>query len=386
MQDLLSPQEIESLVSIRKKLHRNPELSGKEKETAAFIKSFLVKTNPDSILEGLGGHGLAAVYDSGSSGPSVLLRADIDALPIQEDNHFAHRSSEDGVAHLCGHDGHTTIMCGVALTMKKFRPSVGRLILLFQPEEETGQGAAKIIADDQFKKIRPDAVYALHNLPGYPLNTVVYSKGPFAAASRGMIIELEGKSSHAAQPEKGNSPVQMFSDLMEQLTQLPQADPGFKDFTLVTIIHARLGERAFGTNPGKAVVMATLRTFLNDDMTALTGLAEDLTKDLSDRYDIGVNIDYVETFPATINEDQAVEAIIEAARSADLPLKQISSPFKWSEDFGHFTSRFPGALFGIGSGENQPNLHNPDYDFPDSIIPKSVSMFFHIAHQTLKFK
>jgi amidohydrolase len=215
----LPEQTLKKIISLRKTLHKNPEVSGKEKQTAKRLKTFLEKLKPDKLYTGLAGHGLLAVFDSGKEGPALLLRADIDALPIQEVNDFEHRSTNDGVAHKCGHDGHSAIMAGVATLLSDQRPKKGKVLLLFQPEEETGQGAEKILKEKVFETHVPDMAFALHNLPGYRKKAVVLRQGPFAAASKGMIIDLKGRSSHAAHPEQGNSPVKMMCSLMGQLME-----------------------------------------------------------------------------------------------------------------------------------------------------------------------
>lgn len=386
MSPVITEECLEKAIQLRKSLHRYPELSGQEKQTATRIKKFLSGQKPDEIIEGLGGHGLAAVYDSGKKGPALLLRADLDALPIEEVNDFTHRSQHHGVSHKCGHDGHMAVLGGFAAVLKEQRPKTGKVILLFQPEEENGQGAAKVIQDKKFAAIKPDYAFAFHNLPGFKKKQVVLREGPFASASKGMIIQLEGKSSHAAHPEQGNSPVHMLTRLIGDLTEIPRDKHAFDEFTLLTIIHAKLGEVAFGTNPGKAILMATLRTYLDKDMDQLTEMAEKCVKDLSGKYDISSEINYTEVFPATVNHPEVSEILSNAVRGSGAKATTVAEPFRWSEDFGHFTGTFKGALFGVGSGKEHPSLHNHDYDFPDDIIATGIGMFYHIADQIVKLQ
>ncbi len=381
---IITEEIIQKAMALRRDLHAHPELSGQEEQTARRIRSFLEASGPDRILEGLGGHGLAAVYDSGQPGPTVLLRADLDALPIQEQNTIAHKSRFPGLSHACGHDGHMAILGALSRVLKQRRPTMGRAVLLFQPEEENGQGAAKLIQDPGYEQIKADFAFALHNLPGFPAHHIVLREGPFAAASKGVIIELSGKSSHAAHPEQGNSPVHMMTELIGQLMAIPRQEGLFRDFALITIIHARLGEIAFGTTPGKAVVMATLRTYRNDDMEVLVQGLVDTTGDLSGQFGIEAKISYTEEFPATINDPDACRVVEEASRLAGARSMWIPEAFRWSEDFGHFTLSGPGALFGIGSGEKHPSLHNPDYDFPDELIATASTTFYHILNQYLE--
>jgi amidohydrolase len=383
MTEFVDNDILDEVTRLRKTLHRYPELSGHERQTAGWVKAFLEKQGPDRIVENLGGHGLAAIFDSGRPGPTLLFRADLDALPIQEVNDFSHKSQHEGISHKCGHDGHTAILAGVAASFGRDRPERGRVVLLFQAEEETGQGAEKVIKDPLFQEILPDQVFALHNLPGFSRNAVVVREGSFASASKGMIIELNGRSSHAAHPEQGNSPGPMLPELLNGLLAIPGKKDEFREFVLITIIHVRLGEVAFGTNPGKALVMATVRSFLNEDMKTFIRMAESLTGKLAREYGLERKISYTEEFPATCNDRKATDIIRLAAQAAGAKILEIGEPFRWSEDFGHFTHRFPGVLFGLGSGKNQPSLHSNDFDFPDEIIGTGISMFRHISRLVL---
>lgn len=369
------------LRELRRSLHRHPELSGREVQTPSRIKKFLKEFPPDEIREKVGGNGLLLLYDSGEPGPDLLLRCDMDALPIEEVNDFDHRSENEGVAHKCGHDGHMAIMAGVAASLNKQRIKTGRVALLFQPEEETGRGAEKVLLDPFFEAFKPEMVFALHNLPGFEEKAVVLKKGPFASASRGMIIKLQGSSSHAAHPEQGKSPVRVVTGLLDGLPNIPNLKDSFEEFCMVTIIHARIGERAFGTSPGEAVVMATLRSHLDEDMDKLTAMAEYLVGHLCKKYDIEYDIQYTEVFPATVNNPGALALAEKAAKTNGSQILWIDQPFPWSEDFGHITTKFPGAFFGIGTGKNQPGLHNNDYDFNDQIIETGVNVFMNIIRQ-----
>lgn len=374
MDDLFN---ISELTKLRKELHKNPELSGKEKETAKRIKSFLKKHKPDEIIENLGGNGIAAVFNGKTEGPAVLFRCDLDALPISEENTFTHKSKNKGIAHKCGHDGHMTIISGLAQAIAKNRPQKGRVILLYQPSEENGMGAGYVLKDSKFDSIKPDYVYALHNLPGFPKKSIIINHSIFASASKGMIIRLFGKTSHAGEPENGNSPAIAMADLVKELTYLP--DKGdFENFTLATVIHARLGEIAFGTTPGYAEVMATLRAHTNEDMDKLSEKAIKLVEQHTKANKLTFETEWTEEFLATENNKQAVDIVEKAGKTNKLDIIKRKEPFRWSEDFSRFTKNYPGALFGLGAGENTPQLHNPDYDFPEEIIATGINVFYEI--------
>ena len=198
-----------------------------------------------------------------------------------------------------------------------------------------------------------------------------------------MIISLRGKTAHAGQPETGISPVTAIARLIDFInTELSAIK--FRDFVLATVIHIRLGERAFGTAPGEAEFMITLRAFRNDDMEKLTRLMEEKARMIADLEKLQCNISYTEEFPATVNHDDAVDILDDAAQKNGLMIRHLSESFRWSEDFGHYLEYGSGAFFGLGAGEDTPQLHNPDYDFPDSITVTGINIFFALYKQILK--
>ncbi len=371
------------LVELRRLLHRHPELSGQEHQTAGRVKRLLMDDQPDQLIEQLGGAGLAAVYEGQEPGPALLFRCDLDALPIEEVNDLAYRSQHQGRAHKCGHDGHMAIMNGLSMAISANRPRRGRAILLYQPSEENGQGARRVLEDERFPQIAPDKVFALHNLPGYAAGSVVLKSGTFAAASKGMVSQLYGKTAHAGEPENGRSPGIAMADIVRDLTWLPQ-NWSFEDFALITVIHARLGEIAFGTTPGYAEVMATLRTYSNPDMDQLTSRAVDIVQQHARSHSLENEISWREAFPATVNDNAELEMLREVARKERAPMVELDAPLRWSEDFSNFTLKYPGVLFGLGSGEHTPQLHNPDYDFPEEIIEPGIRIFYGIYRHYLK--
>jgi amidohydrolase len=273
-----------------------------------------------------------------------------------------------------------TILTGLGIALSKDPPESGRVLLLYQPAEETGEGAARVLDDPQFASFSPDKVYALHNLPGFPSGSIVTKPGTFASASKGKEVFLYGRTSHAGEPQNGISPALAMSDIVKQFFFLSQRE-SFEDFVLVTVIHAKLGSISFGTSPGEAEVRATLRTFREDDMSFLTEKAEAIATKEARENDLAVAFDEKEVFPACVNDEEANGTVEKAANDAGLQQQRIREPFKWSEDLGHFLARWPGALFGLGSGEDQPDLHNPDFDFPDEVIEQGVRIFEEVARK-----
>ncbi len=371
------------LVSLRHKLHSIAELSGSEFQTSNLIFEFLETLNPHILQKDVGGQGVIAVFDSGKPGHTIMFRADMDALPIVETNELTYASANNIASHKCGHDGHVAILFGFAEYCAQTLPMKGKIILLFQAAEETGIGALNTLNDERFAVLKPDFSFAIHNLPGLPLNSIVVRDQTFAAASKGMIIKLTGINSHASEPEKGVSPGASLSDLINRLPLLANEEMNI-NYSLITIVHASLGVPAFGTNPAEAVLMLTLRAFSNSVIDSVTEKILHTVKEVASIQRLKYSIEYADVFPATVNHHEAVEIVRNASRRLELNILELESPFKWSEDFAHFTQNSRGALFGIGSGVNHLPLHNPLYDFPDAIIETGVQIWKGI-YQELNF-
>ena len=364
----LTNQDIVELVDWRRKLHTMPELSGEEERTAREVCAFLAPTQPDQIITGLGGHGVAAVYDGTEPGPTVLFRSELDALPIEELTGAPHRSKVPGKGHLCGHDGHTATLAAMARGLGRQRPKRGRAVLMFQPAEENGAGAAAVVRDPKFKSIEPDLSFSYHNMPGIKLGHVALAEGPVNCASRGMRIVLKGKTAHASMPETGTSPMPALSRLMPALTSLSHGSPPAKGFSLVTVTHATMGAAAFGIAPGHAELWATLRTLTDDRMETLVVQAEGLARQSARNVGLGVEIAYADIFAHCENAPEAVAHLRRALDAEGVTHDLGNLPFRGSEDFGQFGKARPAAMFFLGAGEKHPSLHNPDYDFPDDLI------------------
>ena len=370
---------MDDLIKLRRELHINPELSGNEQQTARRIATFFQQFGPDQTVENLGGNGIAFVFDSQQPGPSILFRCELDAIAVQEENDLAYLSQNSGVSHNCGHDGHMAIMANFGYMISQRRPPRGRIILLFQPAEETGQGAAAVVNDPKFKELNADFAFALHNLPGYPLGAVVLKPGPMNCASRGMIVRLSGKTSHAARPEDGVSPALAMSELIQSLTDLP-ADPALNPpYSQVTVVYARLGEPAFGLSPGDAEVRATLRTENDDAMLILIERTAKLVKEKATSASLGFDISWSDEFVASANDPGACDMVRTAAAAAGLRVIDLAEALRVSEDFGQFSCRIQGAMFGLGAGEDGPGLHQADYDFPEELIHIGSNVFMEIA-------
>lgn len=378
-------QNIDNLITIRHHLHEIAELSGKEAKTADYLLEQLKELAPDIIIQNLGGYGIAAVFDTHKPGHTICFRAELDALPIAETNKIKYKSKSHQVSHKCGHDGHATILLGLGQWVKTHLNSLnGRIILLFQPAEETAQGALAVLSDQRFTNLKPDYIFGLHNLPGFSIGSIILRDNVFAAASCGVKIKLIGKTSHAAHPENGNSPLTAMILIMEALSKLPQDLINPEDGAMITIIHVRLGEEAFGTSPGEAEIMATYRAYNNESLDKMTKATEKVVAFIAKSCKLKHKLHWVERFAATANDHQAYDIVNRAAKKMKVEIIQPGSPFLWSEDFSYYSQNFKTAFFGLGAGDKHPQLHNPDYDFPDALIEPGIEVFANILKGVVK--
>lgn len=371
----LTPDEEETLVAFRHDLHRHPELSGEEEWTARQVAAFVGARSPDKVLTGLGGHGVAAIYEGAEPGPTLLVRSELDALPIQELSGLEYSSEIEGKAHLCGHDGHTATLAALAYGLERERPARGRVVLMFQPAEETGAGSAAVIADPRYDEIRPDMSISLHNMPGIPIGHATLALGIVTCASRGMEVRLTGKTAHASQPETGTSPLSALATLMPDLSALGGGDIKSDHFSMVTVTHVAMGEPVYGVAPGAARLMATLRTKSDGEMAALVAEAEALVANAAHAAGLSFEIAYDDVFDHTENHPEAVHLLEEALNARGVTHDPGDLPFRGSEDFGRFGQDSKGAMVFLGAGKNRPHLHNPDYVFPDELISIGSSVF-----------
>lgn len=361
---------------IRRTLHEHPQTAGNEQFAHDTIVNHLQGLHPDKVYTHVGGYGVIAVWMAKDSSPSqgevpegrrgvptVAFRADNDALPI---------------GHRCGHDGHTTILLRLAELIDEHVSTYQRvnILLLWQPAEETGTGSRAVLDTGILQQYNIQSFYALHNLPGYPLGTVVLCPRTFAAASTGVVYHLDGRETHASTPELGINPGLAVGEIISRFNGFNGHGGEFRQSTLICV---RLGSPAFGTSAGHAEVMFTLRAFTNDEMERLLADANGAVSSIADRHGLTVTSTLVEPFHATENNGDCVDEIEKAAGDMPLRVHYQMEPNRWSEDFAEYLLEFKGAMFGIGSGENHAELHHPDYDFPDDLIEPAAQLFFRLS-------
>jgi amidohydrolase len=363
-----------NLNNIRHHLHQHPELSGNEHQTQQYIKQILLDAFQ---LNGLpvGNTGLLYHFNFGA-GPSVLVRVDIDALPIQEENTFEHQSKNKGVAHKCGHDGHTTIGIGLIEQLVNQPLPAGQVSILFQPAEEIGEGAKAVLNDINFDIKQYQYALALHNIPGLPLHQAAWKTGTFTMAVQSIIIVFKGKNTHAASPAGGVNPAAAIAQLLLWAKENEVTDANHDSYHLITPVHANLGTPDYGIAAGYGEAHFTLRSKTQAGVNAAIKNVQQHAQQLARANNLQTSNTLVATFAANENNERVVKHFVAAAEKLNLSHQEKPVPFSWGEDFGLFTQHIPGAMFGLGSGENCPELHHPSYDFPNELIPTGINLFY----------
>jgi len=375
----------QDIIQLRHDLHRHPELSGREAGTSRRVTEFIAASGPDEVLENVGGHGLLASWHFGAGGPEIVIRCELDALPITETNRFGHASVCTGVSHKCGHDGHMAIVAGLAAWLATRPFNNGRVSLLFQAAEEIGLGAKAMLEDPRLTGFAPDYIFALHNLPGYPLHEVLVVRRQFSATVLSLAVHFEGVMAHAAHPETGRNPSLAVSEAMLAIQQLARPDPAGLSFALVTPVYTRIGAPDYGIAASEGELHLTLRTWSEEAMRSLLDSIARTVAGLCEKHGLSHTTEQFDYFPAVINDPDCNGMIVAAARRLGYTVRELPGPMRFGEDFGFFTQKAKGAMFGLGAGSTTPPLHNQAYDFPDALLESGTAMFKSIISGLLDF-
>lgn len=361
----------------------HPELSGKEFKTAELIKNELEKIEPDSIIEKFGGTGILAFFNASAPGThkTLLFRAELDAIAVAEENEFAHKSQKSGVMHGCGHDGHMTILIGLASWLKHNRPDNLNICLLFQPAEENGMGAESVLNDERFTSLSFDHAFALHNLPGFTENEIFIRSGVFACASTGVEVCFQGRSSHAAYPEQGINPVNAVNAYIGSAEKLLEKFRDADELNKAVCTFIKMGELAFGISPGNAEIGYTVRAASDEGLKKGIDYLKEAVEHSRVLFEGNASFKQIEPFNATINDNFGSEIVRKAAKKRNIPVQILNQPFPWSEDFGEFRNCCPITIFGIGAGTNKPPLHSEMFDFNDALIETGIKIFSSVIEE-----
>lgn len=383
----IDKQIIEQIMELRKQLHRIPEHSMQEVKTKQMLMDFLkLHTALEIVDHGAWFYAVKRACDRVTTEndktfdvsevaaeipeqmteykPPIAFRADMDAV-----------CGKDGKpGHFCGHDGHSSVLCGLGLYLDSGKePLAQDVYLIFQPAEEIGKGAE--LCRSLIKEKHIGEIYGFHNIPGKPLGTVLVKDGTFACASTGLEIHMTGTPSHAAYPEAGRNPGYALARLLLQIEELTEHFNETRGFVRMTLIGMELGSKNYGVAASDGYLRLTVRSegeqVFHDYLAEIRKLAEVMAQ----KEDLELSIKEIERFPSTDNHTEQVQKIRACAASQQIPYIELPEPMRWSEDFGWYLQETKGAFFGIGDGEDYAQLHTEHFEFPDAILETVVTMF-----------
>ncbi|MBO9694731.1 MAG: amidohydrolase [Sphingopyxis sp.] len=377
---------VAEMTAWRRHLHRHPELGFEETETSAFVADRLRSWGIETHV-GIGGTGVVGVIrgDRGA-GPAIGLRADMDALPIDEQGKAPHRSSRPGVMHACGHDGHTAMLLGAARILAERRTFAGTVHLIFQPAEEGLGGARRMIAEGLFERFPCDAVFALHNAPPLALGTAAVHSGPACAGAARFEVVVRGRGGHAATPHITASPVSAAAELVSLIESVPGRRSAASGMAVMSVASIN-GGGAFNVIPDSVTLTGTARAFDTPTMRTLEAELRRRCSGIGFAHDVACDVAFELLFPPTVNHPG--EADIAAAALAGIlgsgAVIRDMPPVTGSEDFAYMLERLPGAyvLLGTRRSDDTPMLHSPDYDFEDRLLPIGASFFLAMVERKL---
>ncbi|MBK6741756.1 MAG: amidohydrolase [Hydrogenophilales bacterium] len=373
------------LTALRHEIHRHPELAFEEQRTANHVAEWLTRAGIE-VHRGLAGTGVVGVLKAGTSPRSIGLRADMDALPIQEQNPYPHRSVHDGKMHACGHDGHTAMLLGAAEYLAKTRRFDGTVYFIFQPAEETIGGARVMIEEGMLQRFPMEAVYGMHNWPGLPAGQFAIHAGPVMACADQFDIVVRGHGAHAAMPQQGRDPLVAGAALVQALQSIVSRNTDPLDSVVLSITRFHAGD-AYNVIPDEARIGGTVRAFRPEVEDVVESAMERVCGGIGAAHEVQVSLDYRRGYPPTVNTP------VEAKRCAQVAAQLVGveqvrtdlNPSMGAEDFAYFLRERPGCYVWIGNGlgEGGCMLHNPHYDFNDGILSLGASYWVRLAETLL---
>lgn len=383
----------EELKQIRRTIHAHPELAYQEAETAELVAAKLTEWGIP-VVRGLGGTGVVGVIRNGSSPRAVGLRADMDALPLQEHNTFAHKSQHDGRMHACGHDGHTAMLLGAAHYLATNRNFDGTVYVIFQPAEEGGGGAKAMMDDGLFNQCPMEAVFGMHNWPNMRTGTLGVVAGPMMASSNEFELTIRGKGSHAAQPHLSIDPIMVAVQIAQSWQTIVSRNTSPIDSSVVSITQIHSGS-ATNIVPDAASMIGTVRTFTIPVLDMVERRMREIAEHTAAAFGAAVEFNFRRNYPPLINHEPETAfavSVMNDVVGTDQTLTNIE-PTMGSEDFAFMLLEKPGCYVFIGNGDGTHretghglgpcNLHNPSYDFNDDLLPIGASYWVRLAETFL---
>jgi len=373
----------DTLTAWRRHLHAHPELTLHERATAAFVCARLTELGIPFVA-GVGGHGVVATLSRGQSNRSVGLRADMDALPITETSGVPHASTNPGVMHACGHDGHTTSLLGAAALLARDPRWGGTVQLVFQPAEEGGGGARSMIAEGLFERFPMERIFGYHNWPGLAAGTVAVHDAAVMASGGRVEFHVKGHSGHAAMPHLARDPMVASAHLLLALQTIVSRNVDPLDSVVITVATMEAGS-AVNQIPGEAVMRGTFRTLRTGVSEQVEDAIRRVAAGVALSCDVTIDVTLRQGNPVTQNSPAERELAAEAVTAAGLPLRRDMLPAMTGEDFAWYLQERPGAFVWIGNGASGGGceLHNSNYDFNDAILPAAAEYLASVAKRAL---
>ncbi len=375
-----------SLIALRHDLHAHPELAFEEHRSSDVVAAFLQSLGIE-VHRGLAGTGVVGVLRNGDSERSIGLRADMDALPLHEQNLFPHRSRHDGRMHACGHDGHTAMLLGAAQALAGDSDFNGTVVFIFQPAEETDGGARVMIEQGLFDRFPVDAVFGMHNLPGLPTGQFAVRSGPVMACADQFDIVLSGHGGHAAMPQQARDPLVAGAALVQALQTVVSRTLDPLDPAVLSVTRFFSGGEAYNVIPSEARIGGTVRAFRAEVQDRVEAALERLAAGIATAHGVQARVNYRRGYPPTINSAAEAALCAEVARAVagDGHVRTDLNPSMGAEDFSYMLREKPGCYVWIGNGmaEGGCMLHNPHYDFNDEILPLGVAYWVELVKRVL---
>ncbi|MBJ2252134.1 amidohydrolase [Pseudomonas sp. MF6784] len=378
----------ERFVTIRRDIHAQPELGQNTQDTAALVIG-LLESWGYAVHSGIGGCGVVGVLRRGNSSKSLGLRADMDALPIVERNGLPWASRREGVMHACGHDGHTATLLAAAEQLALHSEFDGTVNLIFQPDEEGLTGAKAMMDDDLFRRFPCDAVYAFHNMPGFPVGHAIIKNGGVMASSERVCITLTGRGGHGAMPERSIDPVPALAGVISALQTVVSRNIGVNDSAVISIGKVQAGT-AVNIIPETAMLELSVRTLDPQVRAFVEQRIREIVQGQAASFGVTAHIDYQLLAPVLVNTPVETQHMLEAAKRALGPanvMEQVSLKAMGSEDFAWMLHEVPGCYFGLGNGLGEFNgcsVHNDHYDFNDELIPLGAACWVALVEGYLR--
>ncbi len=374
----------DTLTGWRRHLHAHPELSKQESATSAFVQAKLTELGV-SFVTGVGGHGIVATITRGKSNRSVGLRADMDALPILESTGLPYASTNPGVMHACGHDGHTTSLLGAAALLSRDADWTGTVQLVFQPAEEGGGGARAMVDDGLFERFPMERVFAYHNWPGLEAGHVMVHDGPVMAAGGRVDIVVTGHAGHAALPQLARDPMVAAGHILVGLQSIVARNVDPMDAAVITIGTIQ-GGMAANQIPAQVTMRGTCRSYRPDVRDLLDAGIRRVVAGASAMCDVTATVEITHGVAATVNTRAEATLAVEACTENAIPVRTDMLPAMTGEDFCWFLEQRPGAFVWIGNGPAEPGreLHNDGYNFNDAVLPNASAYLAGVARRALR--